>query len=235
VKILKFVCVGPESQSRINVLDPGQAAGRDDLGDATCQNANIQFAELILADGSKRDAAVPPIGILEIDGIPATEGDKLHTFDDTRWGLAGKFRVEGGEQTILVSLTFEVDEFGDFPDPPDIPEPNIRDDLPPLPPSQSDPGDPNFPEEDFGPDPVDQPADDPFGNIDPEDEVSAEEVEADKQAEAEVAKVDEGKDLPTVGTARASGDATALWLFVAGLAMVGAAIATRRRGRAGSI
>ena len=134
-------------------------------------------------------------------------------------------------------------------DAPIIPPPNLGEEPPPVQSSVDDFGDPDVIDGEGIPEPVVAPAADPFGNIedpaadpfgniedpaadpfgDAGDDVTAEEIAEEQKAAAEVAKVDGGEDLPTVGTARATPSATPLWLILAGLGLVGVGLVTGRR------
>jgi hypothetical protein len=209
LQIFKLWCEGDESLTRINVLAPGQEASRSDLGDATCANGNTDFL-IFDANGSQiRAVTVQPIGVLLIDGLPATDdGVGPYSIRDTHSNSTGTFEIESGNLTRVISLEYE--DIVEIPDAPLIPTVDLGDDPPP-----DDIIDDGYidDEEDF---PFDGPVaipdgSDPFTVID------------DPEAEARVGGVDTFEELPGVGIGpdNPRQSTATSWLFV----LLGAVIA----------
>ena len=175
----------PASLTRIIALLPGEEAGREDLGDATCAHGNTDFIIYDAGGNEIQRVSVPPIGVMLVENLPAT-GNGVGPYEilDTRSSARGQFQIAIGQVTRVISLHYL--EALEIPDAPIIPTVDLDD-------SEI----PDFPDEI----PVDDEGDFDFGGpVAVPDSSDPFFVVDDLEAAARVEGVDSFEEMPGVGT-----------------------------------
>ena len=222
LEVNKRFCTEGEAQSQIKALDPGVPVTDADF--KGCTYGNTQF-DLYLSGSKIQSFMVPPIGVLTIDNLAGTSGQKSYKITDTRTNLSVTFAIADGQTTGVVSLE-DMNDPG-FPGTDPFPTfPTFNETPPTMPPWSGGAGDP-----DQGPGDIGDAA-----STGGEEDANTDDGTSGNSTQAKsnrVDSIDSFEDLPNVGTAQPveqRGSSLPWILAIVGLALaiIGVGIRTRR-------